>query len=43
VVERVIDGELGERSDRAIFDTIEAWSRDPAFAELFDEERERAS
>jgi NitT/TauT family transport system ATP-binding protein len=33
---RGIAGRPGGRSDRDIFDIVEAWSRDPAFAELFD-------
>ena len=28
-------GRPGERSERAIFEQVEAWSRDPVFAELF--------
>ena len=28
------------RSDRAVFETVEAWSRDPRLAELFDGGRE---
>ncbi len=39
VADRVIDGRPGERSDRMIFAIVEAWSRDPAFRELFDGER----
>jgi len=39
VTERRIEGRPGARSDRAIFDLVETWSRDPAFAELFDGER----
>jgi NitT/TauT family transport system ATP-binding protein len=41
VTRRVIDGMPGERSDRAIFEIVDAWSRDPAFRELFDGGRER--
>jgi NitT/TauT family transport system ATP-binding protein len=41
VADRVIEGRPGERSDRMIFGIVEAWSRDPAFGELFDGERER--
>jgi len=37
---RAIEGRRGERSDRAIFDMVEAWSREPAFAELFDPRRQ---
>jgi NitT/TauT family transport system ATP-binding protein len=43
VTERRIEGRPGERSDRAIFDLVETWSRDPAFAELFDGERKELS
>jgi NitT/TauT family transport system ATP-binding protein len=39
VTNRRIEGRPGDRSDRAIFDMMEAWSRDPAFSELFDGER----
>ncbi len=38
---RVIEGKPGERSDRFVFEMVEAWSRDPAFRVLFDSERER--
>ncbi len=38
---RIIEGRPGERSDRAIFEIVETWSRDPAFRVLFDGERER--
>ena len=41
VTRRAIDGIPGERSDRAIFEIVDAWSRDPAFRELFDGGRER--
>ncbi|TAK48944.1 MAG: ATP-binding cassette domain-containing protein [Xanthobacteraceae bacterium] len=36
VADRVIAGQPGQRSDRDIFEIVEAWSRDPAFTELFD-------
>ena len=42
VASRVIEGKPGERSDRMVFEMVEKWSRDPAFAVLFDGERERA-
>jgi NitT/TauT family transport system ATP-binding protein len=32
---RAIAGRPGERSERAIFDQVEAWSEDPLFDELF--------
>ena len=32
---RTLSGRPGERSERAIFDQVEAWSGDPVFAELF--------
>lgn len=35
---RAIPGRPGERDDRAIFETVAGWSRDPAFAELFNGE-----
>jgi NitT/TauT family transport system ATP-binding protein len=40
VANRVIEGIPGERSDRSVFSTVEAWSQDPEFRELFDGERE---
>lgn len=43
VANRVIEGKPGERSDRAVFAMVEAWSRDPEFRELFDGERENAA
>lgn len=43
ITERRIDGRPGERSDRAIFDLVETWSRDPAFCELFDGEQKEMS
>jgi NitT/TauT family transport system ATP-binding protein len=42
VANRVIAGAPGTRSDRTIFETIEEWSHDPVFCELFDNEREHA-
>ncbi len=36
---RAIAGRRGQRSDREIFDMVESWSREPAFAELFDPRR----
>lgn len=32
---RALPGRPGERAERAIFEQVEAWSRDPVFAELF--------
>ena len=43
VTERRIEGRPGERDDRFIFDLVETWSHDPAFAELFDSERKGLS
>jgi len=43
VAARAIPGRPGGRSDREIFDVVESWSRDPAFAELFDSARSAAS
>jgi NitT/TauT family transport system ATP-binding protein len=37
---RRIEGRRGARGDRAIFDMVEAWSREPVFAELFDPRRQ---
>ena len=37
-----MDGLPGERSERMIFDMVEQWSSDPAFAALFDAERSAA-
>ena len=39
VDERRVAGRPGERSDRFVFETVESWARDPAFAELFDGDR----
>lgn len=36
LTERAIAGQPGERDERFIFDLVETWSRDPAFADLFD-------
>lgn len=36
LTDRAIAGQPGERNDRFIFDLVEAWARDPAFADLFD-------
>jgi len=43
IADRVIEGRPGTRSDRQIFEIVEAWSRDPAFAELFDGARDTAA
>jgi NitT/TauT family transport system ATP-binding protein len=43
VTDRRIDGTPGCRSDREVFDLVEAWSCEPAFRELFDGERESAA
>jgi len=43
IASRAIEGAPGKRSDRAVFEMVESWSRDPAFRELFDSERERAA
>ncbi len=40
VVERVLDGAPGERDDRIVFETVQAWAVDPAFADLFDGDRQ---
>jgi NitT/TauT family transport system ATP-binding protein len=39
---RLLDGRPGARSNREVFDFVEAWSRDPKFRELFDGTRESA-
>ena len=39
--DRAIEGRPGERSERIVFEMVEAWSRDPTFGVLFDGERER--
>lgn len=36
LTDRAIAGHPGERDDRFIFDLVETWARDPAFADLFD-------
>lgn len=38
--DRAVDGSPGARSDRAVFDAVEALSRDPAFCDVFSRERE---
>ena len=43
IANRVIEGKPGERSDRAVFEIVESWSRDSEFRELFDGERENAA
>lgn len=40
LTDRGIAGRPGERDDRFIFDLVEAWARDPVFAELFDGTRD---
>ncbi len=40
VAERVLDGSPGERDDRAVFEIVQAWAVDPAFADLFDGDRQ---
>lgn len=40
VAERVLDGAPGERDDRSVFETVQAWAADPAFADLFDGDRQ---
>ncbi|WP_322994027.1 ABC transporter ATP-binding protein [Castellaniella sp.] len=37
--QRIIEGEPGARDNRSIFDTVEGWSHEPLFAELFDADR----
>ncbi|HTN62798.1 MAG TPA: ATP-binding cassette domain-containing protein [Devosia sp.] len=37
---RVVAGQRGRRSDREIFEMVDAWSREPEFAELFDPRRQ---
>ena len=41
-VDRTIAGTPGERDDRAIFETVQGWMHEAAFAELFDPDRDRA-
>jgi NitT/TauT family transport system ATP-binding protein len=38
---RTVAGKPGERDDRMVFEIVERWSREPAFAELFHGERDR--
>lgn len=40
VAERVLDDAPGERDDRSVFETVQAWAADPAFADLFDGDRQ---
>ena len=40
LAERTLDGPPGERDDRSVFDTVQAWAVDPAFADLFDGDRQ---
>ena len=40
VAERALDGAPGERDDRSVFETVQAWAADPAFADLFDGDRQ---
>jgi NitT/TauT family transport system ATP-binding protein len=40
VAERVPQGAPGERDDRCVFETVQAWAADPAFADLFDGDRQ---
>lgn len=42
VAQRVLDGAPGNRDDRAVFETVQDWAKDPAFADLFDGGREAA-
>ncbi len=42
LTERGIAGQPGQRDDRFIFDLVESWARDPAFADLFDGTRDDA-
>lgn len=37
----VLPGRPGERSERLVFEQVEAWSRDPVFAELFSAQERR--
>lgn len=41
-VDRTIAGTPGARDDRTIFETVQGWMHEPAFAELFDPDRDRA-
>lgn len=40
VAERMLDGSPGGRDDRCVFETVQAWAVDPAFADLFDGDRQ---
>lgn len=40
VAERVLAGAPGERDDRSVFETVQAWAVDPTFADLFDGDRQ---
>ncbi|MCO5091545.1 ABC transporter ATP-binding protein [Bosea sp. (in: a-proteobacteria)] len=40
VAERVPEGAPGERDDRSVFETVQAWAQDVAFADLFDGDRQ---
>ncbi|PZR87207.1 MAG: nitrate/sulfonate/bicarbonate ABC transporter ATP-binding protein [Stutzerimonas stutzeri] len=40
VAERVLPGTPGRRDDRAVFETVQAWAEDAAFADLFDGDRQ---
>jgi NitT/TauT family transport system ATP-binding protein len=43
IADRTIDGIPGKRSDREVFEMVEAWSHDSLFRELFDGVRENVS
>ena len=43
IADRPIEGTPGQRSDREVFEMVDAWSRDPLFRELFDGARESVS
>jgi NitT/TauT family transport system ATP-binding protein len=43
IADRPIEGTPGQRSDREVFEIVDAWSRDPLFRELFDGARESVS
>ncbi|MGW9331202.1 ABC transporter ATP-binding protein [Bosea sp. NPDC055594] len=40
-IDRTIAGTPGERDDRTIFETVQGWMHEAAFAELFDPDRDR--
>ncbi|KRD95876.1 nitrate/sulfonate/bicarbonate ABC transporter ATP-binding protein [Bosea sp. Root381] len=42
LAERRLDGPPGSRDDRAVFELVQDWTRDPAFADLFDGSRDAA-